>query len=780
MCCNSHSILDTTSNSTSDHIDETLVATPLPDGYWLNAFPFSTSANLPDLIGYGLGFEGKPASIKLFINPKNAGDAEGWKLTEIQSLDFPVAMVYADLTGDGFNDIIISDRYGPSMKDLWDAKTNNGGRIQWLRNPGDRSAQPFWEAHHIGNSTGMHRLQVGHFTTKDHFQVMGVPIIVASSDLDSPAPVIIFTPTYGSDVKKGPVSWSEDIAFDSEFRLIHEVKLLPGTNDGLDMVLVAGREGIVLLWFNQGTKKWAYNVVGAGLPRSGNNPYWGSGSVDVARVGNDPVGYIATCEGFHGNSVAVYVKNSNAPKGAESLKHNVWRRVVIDNYGPLDPVEHTGTIHNVHATWTGKDELESFAIACMGAPVTKPENKGVYMYTPENLAKGHFKKTKISSESAGRLAVSGFSNPNEHEIGSISYYVPGYFTGPDPSSIRIDSLHPSNVNLRTSITATKLDKEVLLRVPRPTVVLKGHIPMMPMLTIAGRRMTLIVLPPGERIKLEHNDGAKVVYGSIEMTDGDGKTVTRKIATTAKEKATTYILSKDGFVQAGKDGAIFLRVEPLEGSFQGPYRTMSDITTTNVFPHSQHVPANVRAMEFPFVKVDKLDWASSGLWNDFEFYNLVGFSVYFNDDAVEKVVHIQAWTLGIGETARFHNHTNASFCEIHYCLSNGGHSGGMRYFPDDYTKPIDTEAELTKTYVEENSTLIVVPSMYEHGPLWKIQPGTEATPKLRDNDTADYPWHAWLASRFGDYKLPIKPPLGENEQRFDLWMAFEFPTTAFQY
>jgi hypothetical protein len=72
-------------------------------------------------------------------------------------------------------------------------------------------------------------------------------------------------------------------------------------------------------------------------------------------------------EGFHGNSVAVYVKNPSAPKGTESLKLNVWKRVVIDNYGPLDPVQHTGTIHNVHATWTGKDEFESFAIACMGA-----------------------------------------------------------------------------------------------------------------------------------------------------------------------------------------------------------------------------------------------------------------------------------------------------------------------------------------------------------------------------------------------------------------------------
>ena len=71
MCCNSYSRSDITNDSTSDHVDETLVATPLPDGYWINAFPFSTGAKLPDLIGYGLGFEGKPSSIKLFLNPKN-------------------------------------------------------------------------------------------------------------------------------------------------------------------------------------------------------------------------------------------------------------------------------------------------------------------------------------------------------------------------------------------------------------------------------------------------------------------------------------------------------------------------------------------------------------------------------------------------------------------------------------------------------------------------------------------------------------------------------------
>lgn len=125
---------------------------------------------------------------------------------------------------------------------------------------------------------------------------MGLPVIAASSDLDSPAPIIIYTPSYEADKSQGPVSWSQDIAFASEFRLIHDTKLLPGDNNGLDMVLVAGREGVVLLWFDEVASTWSHNVIGTGLPSEPSNPYWGSGSIDVACFEDDPVGYLVCCE----------------------------------------------------------------------------------------------------------------------------------------------------------------------------------------------------------------------------------------------------------------------------------------------------------------------------------------------------------------------------------------------------------------------------------------------------------------------------------------------------
>jgi aldos-2-ulose dehydratase len=765
------------------HVEQDEVAAPVPDGYWVRALHFETTSEYPDLVGYGLGYAGKPATVRLFENPKNSGSS-GWKVVEIQSLDYPVAMSSADLTGNGYNDIIITDRYGPSMDTLWDAETENGGRVSWLRNPGQRGdANPYWTLHPIGNSTGMHRVEVGHFTRSDVWQVMGFPVISKAGDLTSPTPVILYTPQYGVSPSDGPMGWTEENIFPSSFRLIHDVKLIKGGNNGLDMILVAGREGVVNLWFefDHSGNFWNHCVLGTGLPRNpeSGSPFWGSGSVDVAAVGDDPIGYINTCEAFHGNVISVYIKKANAPKGPRSLKSaSYWERKVIDNYGPLSS-EHVGTIHNVTTIETGAAN-QSFGAACMGAPIGNPNNQGVYMYTPVDLAAGVFTKSTVTGDSASRLAVDTFNDLERKDIASITYYVPNYHTGPDPPTVRINTLLAY-----APITATKLDKEVLVRLPRPTSLPTSAAPSLPMMTFAGKKLSILVLPPSAVFHFnQSSDAIKVIYGTVEMTY-QNRTVVRGVAPPAHAADTTAILSSDGCVKAGSGGAVVLRVEVLSDHVQGPFRVMSDVAVANVFPVDTNVDPEVRRMNFPFNKVDTLAWAQSGLWNDFEFYNMTGVHFFFNDDSMEEICHMQAWTLGLCETARFHNHSDKSFCEIHYCLSNGGGSGGMRYFPNDYPETPEAqkhieENELYKTFVEENSTLLVVPSMFEHGPLWKIVPGTLATPKIRKNDTVDYPWHAWLASNFGARELPIVPPLPANEQAYDVWLAFEFPPTAFQF
>ncbi|KAI9065003.1 hypothetical protein FKP32DRAFT_1675136 [Trametes sanguinea] len=760
---------------------ETLVAQNLPDGYWLEAFYFKTTDRYPDLIGYGLGFQDKPATITLFVNPKNSPNlgATQWEPIPIQTMDFPVAMSFADLTGDGYNDIVICDRYGPTMDNLWDADKDNGGRVQWLKNPGKRSAQS-WAAKHIGNSTGMHRLKVGHFTITSHFQVLAIPIIPRSSDLKNPAPVIVFTPKYGSDPSVGPESWDKDVPFSTEFRLIHEIKVVPAalnpSKNGLDTALVAGREGVVYLHFDADGKKWAYTVVGKGLPQEGDNPYWGSGSVDIAAAGEDPVAYIATCEGFHGNVVSVYIKKSGAPKGAAALldsKH--WERVTIDNFGPLNQA-HTGTIHHVSSGDFDGTGVQGFAIACMGEPIDKPENQGVYVYRPIDLSKGQFHKSKVTNRSAGRVAIAPFTT-DKLDIASISYYVPGYFTSPDCPSIRISPNTFFAPLSSSDIRVHRLADEVLILVPRPVSAASATGTSIPVIDVAGRRLHVHVVPPNATVQFDPKDGVKVIYGEVSMKDSSGKVVRRGLAPAAHKAATTQIVSPDGKLTAGSSGAVFMRFEYVSSLNQGPYHAMKELPIGNVFPAS--APDDVRGLKFEFVKCEKLAWASNGNWNGFEFYNMTGFHVHFGDDTLDKLCHIQLWTLGMGETARFHIHDTQPFGEIHCCIANGGGTAGMRWFPDSVTS-VDPKLELTKEYVESNTQQVIVPALHEHGPLWKVQPGKEAQPKLLPNGCADYPYHAWLASRFGDWKIPITPPLSEGEQKYDVWLAFEFPILAFQY
>lgn len=83
--------------------------------------------------------------------------------------------------------------------------------------------------------------------------------------------------------------------------------------------------------------------------------------------------------------------------------------------------------------------------------------------------------------------------------------------------MRINSLDPTlSVSSRTLITATKRDKEVVLNVPRPQMLLQGEFRRMDMMTIAGKKLSIIVLGPRGVIHLEKDNGVKVIYGMYIM------------------------------------------------------------------------------------------------------------------------------------------------------------------------------------------------------------------------------------------------------------------------
>ncbi|KAJ7358324.1 hypothetical protein DFH08DRAFT_953496 [Mycena albidolilacea] len=119
---------------------------------------------------------------------------------------------------------------------------------------------------------------------------------------------------------------------------------------------------------------------------------------------------------------------------------------------------------------------------------------------------------------------------------------------------------------------------------------------MPLLTIAGKKNTLMVLPPYQSLKIAASAGAKCVKpnkfrGSVDMVDAKNMKIARTIAPLVKSVATTLPVSSDGSVTAGKNGAVFLSVKSLDGSL----RSLVD----------------VKALKFPFVNVENLPWWDNG-------------------------------------------------------------------------------------------------------------------------------------------------------------------------
>ena len=189
--------------------------------------------------------------------------------------------------------VIISDMYGPSMDDIWP----KGGRVSWLENTGDPK-HANWTRRTIGHSPGIHRLKAGHFTRTDRVQICAMPIIVKSSDLETPAPVIIFTAP--NDPRNAQGDWHSEIV--TRALLVHEVTVVPAQDTGMsyDQVLLAGRDGVDLIWYDG--RDWQTFNVGKGIPRVMGNPYWGAGSVAVGRVDKDYAGYIASTEVINSTS----------------------------------------------------------------------------------------------------------------------------------------------------------------------------------------------------------------------------------------------------------------------------------------------------------------------------------------------------------------------------------------------------------------------------------------------------------------------------------------------
>jgi hypothetical protein len=131
---------------------------------------------------------------------------------------------------------------------------------------------------------------------------------------------------------------------------------------------------------------------------------------------------------------------------------------------------------------------------------------------------GKFIGTKLSDESASMVVAGDFTNRglvvrhfflfcnllpfvNTQDVSTISYFVPNYFESPNPA-----------VNLYASspITARKINEEVLFLIADPSN--SQLIDEVEFLDVSGKKLSLVVLPPGTTFNVGDVEGVKVILG----------------------------------------------------------------------------------------------------------------------------------------------------------------------------------------------------------------------------------------------------------------------------
>ncbi|CAF2560786.1 unnamed protein product [Rotaria sp. Silwood2] len=721
--------LNTDYGSYSPTFEKKLIEENRQDGYWIEAFQIDNQSPI-GLVAYGLA----SGEIKFYQNPSTTKEPE--KATLIQKLNGPVAMDQADITGNGINDIIICFQYGNTMLD----SDPEGGKIIWLENPGQSIVKNLWKMHYVGKSTAMHRLKVGHFTQTKRWEILGLPIVSKPYDLLSAVPVLLFRQP---DNVLNATEWPYEIINQQFFHLIHDAKRF---NDGqLDNLLIASSEGINWLYFNQNLKQWIIKNIGDGeQEEKQQTTYYGSGGIDVGRVGNDSFAYMPAIEPFHGNVISVYINNTN-----NSSKQSQWNRYVLDIYGyPNENGE--GPAHHLVCADFDKDGDDEFLVALRGPY----PNQGVYLYKSIDFSRGLFAKWKVSNDSAARIAIADFDNDTRLDFATISYNVPGYYRAENPSiNIFYNRFAEKKPQVEKEIQVMKQNNDLLFKVPRPNKALQYQ--ELPFITIDGITLSLEIVPPHSSRQVDKNTYIKVLSGIIMWTDSSTKSAqpinhSRTFLCEPRTVAPLEIYSDNNRIATGNEGALLI-VFKKGNNINDTHRLddMQKVIIENSLP--EYCSQETHQLDFQFVRYDKYD--SRPQFKDLEFYNLKGFRINFADDN-EHLCYMQLWAAGQGVNAGVHNHATDSFCEIHACIINGGGKGGMQY--------LNSSKEVYDPLTTPDSAFekLVLPSFYEHGPLWDID--EQNKPVLRNDSTVVYPWHKWQSGINGSFN-----------QSFDVWIVFEF-------
>jgi len=759
------------------------------DGYWVETFHFDKEDRVPGIVTSGLvsgmieylenplvatlqpkkgqqevhsgvnsfkpnrvnGFNGVNGHSEKHSDETNGAGSESsvWEKWEIGKFDSPVAVVAVDITQNGLMDLVICHNYGPFMLECHP----KGGFVTWLENPGRENLDKgHWKERYIGRWPAMHRIKAGYFTQKTYLEVIAASVVYGPHDKTTPIPIIKFQ---CPDKLLESNEWASSVIDDKNFTVIHEIaqKKFEGPH-GLDSMIIASREGTTRLYFEDG--QWKRDLITSGEPRRpgqsatsespGSGDHWGTGCVDVGRIGDDPFAYIATSDPFHGTTTCVYTKTNRGMNG------NEWKRHVLDVYGTPNQLQHTGDgpgHYIVCADFDG-DGDDEFLLALFG-PLDRDENgesippppganpnKGIMYHKAIDLDKGLWAKYRIADESSARIALGDFNGKGNIDFASMSYNVARYYEEPEPRvTIHFNENMPVKKPVAESpITPTVWADEGLVYLPRPSQITSKA--SQSLLEVADYSISVEVYPPSTSIQLSKEEGIKVLYGSVK----DGKNTRTPLG--VKPFTTSSTQSSFGTVKSTEEGSVILRFVPIRTP--KTYTTAGEVPVKSNFDVSQF---KLKSPDFTFKKVEDLWWGEQ--FKNVEFYNLSGFSFRFGDQT--PIVHMQFWTAGSGVNCGVHNHSTDIFQEVHVSLSAGTGNGGMARLRSEY---IGTDATKLNNLADSAFDALPLPRLHEHGGMWERDSYGKAV--RGKNNIVKYPYHKWQAG---------------TSPGVDVWMALEF-------
>jgi hypothetical protein len=391
----------------------TTVVDPAPrDGYWVQAVDIDGDGRM-DLVASGL----TRGEVVWYHNPD-------WTRRVISTMDKPVALDVADLTGDGRPDLVICHDYGNCMFDCGPSD----GRISWLRNPTRTDADGLWEHRPIAELVATHRVRLGRFSSAERLQVAALPVVGAGTGADSltaPVRAMVF------DQPTDPLSedgWTGTELDTNHFRVVHGVVVdrFPDTPDPEhDAFLLASAEGVSWLGTDE-DGHWQSRTIGTGVAPQPSREFpayrfQGSGNLAVGRVDGVPHALIVAVEPFHGNTVAVYIR----PPGLLTFDRP-WERREVEVF-PAPDGDHDAVAHHVAAADFDGDGDDEFLVAVRGPAPTQ----GVYYYKFD--ASGRLLlREQVSTGSVARIAVADFHGAGRLDFVTTAYDTVGYYEIDDP------------------------------------------------------------------------------------------------------------------------------------------------------------------------------------------------------------------------------------------------------------------------------------------------------------------------------------------------------------